>query len=182
MGKAVPWPSQAFLHYPALPQALWGALNPDRLLFKTRGSWGSSEHHQGPGIRQGQCSTSPAWACLGCGCAGATPCPLPALVALLGWLCHKTIPVYVTGSQSQARGALERSLWICNFVLSILMPHLIFHSPGNAFLCQRQRLAGGSATDIYIIRLGSRACAQRGEQGSSCAPTGNTGLAKTSGT
>lgn len=105
----------------------------------------------------------------GCGCAGATtPCPLPALVALLGWLCHKSIPVYVTGSLSQALGALERSLWICNFVL---LPHLIFHSPSNAFLCQRQRLAGGSATDICIIRLGSRACAQRGEQGSSCAPS-----------
>lgn len=133
MGKAA-----AFIHYPALPQALWGALNPN----SSRALALAGPEQQQP--------------CLGlrCGCAGATPCPLPALLPVLGWVCHKSIPVYATGSQSQARGALESSLWMCNFVLLTLTPHLIFHSPGNAFLCQRQRLAARSATDICIIRLG----------------------------
>lgn len=129
-----------------MPQALWGALNPDSLLFGGALSIPRA-------LASGRDSAAAALpGAEGCGCA--TPCPLPALVALLRWLCHQSVPVYVTVSRSQARGALESSLWICNSVLSALTPHLIFHSPSNAVLCQRQRLAGGSATDIYIIRLG----------------------------
>lgn len=87
--------------------------------------------------------------------AGAASCSLPALAPVLGQVCHKSIPIYVTGSQSQTLRVLENGLQMCNFVLLTLMPHLIFHDLGNALLCQRhpQRLAGGSVTDIYVIRL-----------------------------
>lgn len=52
MGKAVAWHCVTFIHYPTLPRALWGTLNPDSLLFEAGRSWGGSEHHQGPGSPQ----------------------------------------------------------------------------------------------------------------------------------
>lgn len=61
--------------------------------------WGGSEHPLAPG-RDSAAAALPG--AEGCGCA--TPCPLLALVALLGWLCHNSIPVYVTGSLAKPGG------------------------------------------------------------------------------
>lgn len=123
-------------------------------------SWGGSEHHWDLALAGAALPPSPPPRRCELRAPGdqaeATFCPLPALVPVLGQVCYKSMPIYVTGSQSQTLRVLESGLQRRNFVLLTLMPHLIFHNLGNALPCQRrpQRPAGGSVTGIYVIRLG----------------------------